>query len=192
MNETQLMWIEIIHRVITAPRFDLKKGDLDYVLRNMLAKHTSSQDVYSISVGIENLILSDTELKTAFEPQTPINLRKFFYGKKSKAFKLGSPAIFEHSIPAAVLRGELLKVRQRYWDGELNEESTFRETTRVLSNCGEVALILQEENRRLSRSTMPQGWVFGQGEVFARYKEAVPPVLISKRFKAYRNDKICR
>lgn len=192
LNETQLMWVEIIFRVLTAPRFDLKRGDLDYVLRNMLAKHTSSQDVYLVSVGVEGLVTSDNEMLEAFETRRPIDLRKFFYGGKSKASKLGAPTLFEHSIPAAVLRRELLPIRSRLQKGELTEDASYELVSQVLLNCGDVVIILKEENRRLARSTMPEGWVFGRDSPLARYDTADPPVLISERFKAYRNEKICR
>ena len=191
MNETQLMWLEIIHRVITAPRFDLAKGDLNYVLRNMLAKFTSSTETYYVSVGVEELINRDEILSAEFAKRAPIDLGKLFYGKASRSTKLGFPTMFEHTVPVAVLRNELLKVRERYLSRQLSEDTAFDETKQVLSNCGEVVIVLKEENKRLSRATMPEGWIFGEGCSFARYEAATPPVKIGSLI-AYRNESIRR
>lgn len=185
------MWLEIIYRVITTPRFDLKKGDLNYVLLNMLAKHTSSADCYYVSEGVKTLIMTDAILSHAFAQNAPANLRKLFYGKESRAAHLGHPTMFEHSIPTAVLRNELLLVRQRYVEKQISQNDAHNETKKILENCGEVIIVLKEENKRLAKSSMPTGWEFGRDCPFARYDAANPPVKISNLL-AYRDESICR
>lgn len=126
------------------------KGDAGYLLNNMIAKYTLSAEHYAMSEAAlrklkkEGINIEDT------------HIRRKFYGKKS-------PYIYEHSVPAKIIRTELLK-------------SNRTETTvaKILKQSGKVALLLRTENRKLKdaklRSVMPISWKIG-GDPEARYKE---------------------
>ena len=72
------------------------KGDAGYLFNNMIAKYTLSADHYAISnAALQKLIKEDVDLNDTL-------IRRRFYGK-------GKPYIYEHSIPANIIRTELLQ-----------------------------------------------------------------------------------
>ena len=128
------------------------KGDSGYLLSNMIAKVTLANSEYFISNEALKLINKmNIDLKKTYK-------RGKFYGKKQ-------PFVYEHSIPASIVRSQLLDLAPL-------EQS---EVENILSSAGSVAMILREEDKKLSgmklARKMPQGWGWGDDE-FARYKTA--------------------
>lgn len=192
LNNPQKMWIDVIHSTISEPRFDLKIGDMNYVIRNMIAKYVSSADQYLVSEGVELLIDSNESINNQLASGLQTNLRKLFYGSKSVATDHGKPTMFEHCIPAAVVRDELMKHREKFIVNKISSEEFRQATESTLLNSGAVVIVLKEENERLSRSKMPSGWDYNSGDRFARYKQANPEVRISTKYKPLRDHHICR
>ena len=134
------------------------KGDAGYLLNNMIAKYTLSADHYAISeAALQNLIEEGVDLNKTHK-------RRRFYGK-------GKTYLYEHSIPAKIIRTELLKSDR--------SEATIK---KILKRAGQVALILRTENNMLTdaklRSCMPPEWTL-DGDTEARYK--VVGITISKQ-----------
>jgi radical SAM superfamily enzyme len=48
-SEAQEMWMDTIISVVNQPKFNIKIGDMNYVLGNMIAKYVSSSKHYRIS-----------------------------------------------------------------------------------------------------------------------------------------------
>lgn len=192
LNNPQKMWVDVIHSTISEPRFDLKIGDMNYVIRNMIAKYVSSADQYLVSEGVESLIESNELMAIQLGSGLRTDLRKLFYGSKSVATSHGKPTMFEHCIPAAVVRDELMKHRDKFIGNKISPEEFRQATESTLVNSGPVIIVLKEENERLSRSKMPTGWDYNSGDIFARYKQANPEVRISKKYKPLRDHHICR
>ena len=126
------------------------KGDAGYLLNNMIAKYTLYEDHYAVSEAAKRKLRREgVNIKKT-------HIRRRFYGKKS-------PYMYEHSIPAKIVRTELL-------------ESDRAEATvaKILKQSGKVTLLLRKENNKLKdaklRSAMPAGWKMG-GDPEARYKE---------------------
>jgi len=126
------------------------KGGAKYLLNNMIAKYTLFVDHYAISeAALQNLIEEGVDLNE-------IHKRRRFYGK-------GKPYIYEHSIPAKIIRTELLKSDR--------SEAAIK---KILKRAGQVALILRTENKMLDdaklRSCMPlPDWTLDD-DPEARYK----------------------
>jgi len=194
-NQDQEMWVDVIYAVLSQRKFDLKLGDMNYVFRNMIAKFVSSSGQYLISKGVEELVDKHPVFSKIKEPNRPTNLRGLFYGGASESSKLNMPTMFEHSIPAAVIRDELLKARSKFLESG-GEKISFRtDVEKILQRSGRVVIILKDENKRLSRSKMPEGWDFfgtDQDNDLARYRAAMPPVLISQKYFPNRDKQICR
>ena len=145
------------------------RADSGYLLSNMIAKVTLANSEYFISnEALKILNQMNIDLKERYK-------RGKFYGKKQ-------PFVYEHSIPASIVRSQLLKHAPL-------EES---EVENILLSAGSVAMILREEDKKLSSMklarTMPQGWVWG-GDEFARYKTA--GIELSKE-KLLTEGPICR
>ena len=128
------------------------RGDSRYLLSNMIAKVTLSNPYYRIS---------NEALKIFQERKVDLTKeykRRDFYGKKQ-------PFVYEHSIPASIVRSKLLE------RAPLKES----EVEKILLDAGTVAVILREEDKKLSSlklaTKMPEGWRWGDDE-FARYKAA--------------------
>ncbi len=85
--------------------------------------------------------------------------RRTFYGKQGGK----NPFIYEHTIPAGVIREELIK---RGRDDKI--------ASQILAQSGVVAVILRKEDEMLRKagysSRMPIEWKIG-GDHLARYKE---------------------
>lgn len=191
-NKPQLMWVDVIYAVLCQGRFDLRQGDMNYVIRNMIAKFVSSSDEYFVSEGVEMLISGNQSLRSEFSKEEPVNLRKLFYGAKSVAAQLNQPTMFEHCIPAAVVRDQLVKARSAFVENQKSAEEFKLAVEAILSNAGSVVIVLKEENLRLSRSTMPSDWDYFSSDKLARYRVASPEVKISSLYKAQRDQHICR
>lgn len=157
INEAQKMWIDILDCILSQKSFNLAKGDLDYVFRNMIAKMISSADFYWVTDGVERLIEEKGLSKTE-----PIPTKKYFYGKRS-----GNKTVFEHVVPVSFIRDYLKDNRQ---DGKNREN-----ITECIRKSGGVTIMLREEDRRLSDQKlsrkMPRDWHIGD-DPFKRYDAA--------------------
>jgi hypothetical protein len=127
------------------------QGNSGYLLNNMIAKYSLFSDEYLIS---ENALC---ELKMMGVDLTQTYRRRRFYGKKS-------PFIYEHSVPASIVRNHLLA-------SEVNE----LKVKAILERAGRVAVLLRSEdeilNRMGLRKKMPEGWKWGSDSL-ARYKRS--------------------
>lgn len=107
----------------------------------MIAKYTlyNSEDYISQN-ALDRLETDRIDLKKN-------TIEVIFYGKKK-------PYMYEHSIPATVVRSELIN-------------SDYREKTvkMILEKAGEVTLILRIEDKKLNdcslKKCMPSEWSFG-------------------------------
>jgi len=123
-------------------------GDANYLLNNMIAKYTLAEDAYRISVqALQAFQDHGVDLRQTYT-------RSRFYGK-------GSGFMYEHAVPAQVLRQALLAGR-----------ATESSVAAVLRSAGPVAVLLREENQHLRaaglNAKMPDGWVLGD-DPLARY-----------------------
>lgn len=126
-------------------------GDAGYILNNMIAKYSLYSDTYRISkLALRALVKQNIDLNV-------VHFRSRFYGKDK-------PYMYEHTIPAIVIRLELLKSNK--------SEEVVNE---ILTLSGDVVVIKRIENELLKKaklnSSMPDGWKFGDDQ-YARYKEA--------------------
>lgn len=125
------------------------KGNAGYLFNNMIAKYTLYADHYAISkAALQKLVGEGVDLKD-------IHTRYRFYGKER-------PYMYEHSIPANIIRTELLRSDRA--------EATIK---RIMKQAGKVSLILRKEDKMLKDgqlgSKMPPGWTIGEDQE-ARYK----------------------
>ena len=123
-------------------------GGAPYLFSKMIAKVTLAADQYFLSVNALNRLNQDNiNLEKVYKRST-------FYGKKS-------PYMYEHTIPASIVRSKLLTVPP------LEEE-----VINVLNAAGHVVMILREEDNLLRSNgltrKMPHGWEWGD-DPFARY-----------------------
>lgn len=194
-NLDQSMWVDVIHAVLREEKFNLHLGDMNYVFRNMIAKYASSVDEYYVSEGVEELIDSDPVFGVARNAKGPLNLSKLFYGAKSESSKLGKSTMFEHSIPVAVVRDELIKAREKLYSSGGSSVDFRADVESILKLSGRVVIVLKEEDKRLSRSTMPSNWNYFSDDAendLVRYRLASPPVNISAKYRLYRDKHISR
>jgi hypothetical protein len=126
-------------------------GDAGYILNNMIAKYTLAAQTYRVSVEAERNLHAQG---VAFD--RPV-LRGSLYGKSK-------PTIFEHAIPAKVVRERLLA-----------SSGSMVAVGRILSRAGPVVIILRTENTRLRENglsqKMPPSWKWGD-DVLARHTHA--------------------
>ncbi|WP_108646108.1 hypothetical protein [Polynucleobacter rarus] len=156
MNTPQLMWVDVITAVLAQPTFDVKIGNMGYVFKNMIAKYVSSADYYRVSYGAFNEIIKpNLELLRLIEADEPLDMKKYFYGKDK-------PSLLEHMIPTSVTAKALL---------DLGKNPSKDDVSYILRNSGEVAIVLREEDKLLSKSKMPKNWTFSDS-YYARYREA--------------------
>ena len=128
-------------------------GDAGYLLNNMIAKYTLAADTYTISAeALEEFELRGIDLSVTHS-------RRTFYGLQ----KGGNPFIYEHAVPAGVIRDTLL-----------TGPRTADAISQTLRDAGPVAVLLRTEDARLREAglnaRMPGGWVVGD-DPLARYKE---------------------
>ena len=123
-------------------------GDAGYLFSNMIAKYTLASSEYQLSEAALNWFNANSvDLSMAYA-------RSRFYGKNS-------PLMYEHSIPASLIREVLLEV-----------EPTEVDVHSVLQKSGYVVVVMRSEDEELSRHglsrKMPRGWLFGENP-YARY-----------------------
>jgi hypothetical protein len=156
LNAPQMMWIDVITAVLAQPTFDVKIGNMGYVFRNMIAKYVSSADYYRVSYGAFNeLIKPNPDLLRLIEADEPLDMKKYFYGKDK-------PSLLEHMVPTSVTATALLG---------LGKSPSKENVSYILRNSGEVAIVLREEDKLLSKSKMPKNWTFSDS-YHARYIES--------------------
>jgi len=156
------MWIDILHASLRQESFNPKLGGLDYVLRNIIAKYVSSASHYHVTAGAATLIANNRELQMEVENDLPINMKKYFYGKKH-------PTVLEHMIPAAVIAKKLMEIR--------TEGLSRVGVEQIMRSSGSVAIMLRDEDAMLTnhpfklKSKMPPHWTYGDSAL-ARYDAA--------------------
>jgi hypothetical protein len=141
------LWIT---KGVKIPEVAKLMGNAGYLLNNMIAKYTLFSDRYAISeAALRKLKKDGVDLNE-------IHIRRKFYGKEK-------PFIYEHSIPAKVIRTEILI-----------SDRTEEEIRLILKHSGQVALLLRTEDKKLKDaklgSSMPSGWKLCDDHK-ARYKE---------------------
>jgi len=124
-------------------------GDAGYLLNNMVAKYSLAARNYALSVAAsEALLKSGVGLDRTYP-------RRRFYGRDS-------PFIYEHAIPAGIVRDALLR-----------SDRSERTVGDILSRSGPVAVLLRDEDARIRAAglarRMPANWSFGD-DPLARYQ----------------------
>lgn len=150
-NDDQIALRRWITSGLQIPEVRNLNGDAGYLFSNMIAKYTLAASAYRISsLALRWFRSNNVDLSVEYA-------RSRFYGK-------GSPLMYEHSIPASVIRGLLLKADSR--------EEIVRD---ILSQSGCVVVVMRSEDEALSAHglarKMPDSWRFG-GNPFARYEMA--------------------
>lgn len=135
---------------LSIPEVTDLKGDAGYLLNNMIAKYTLAADQYAVSDAAKRRLRKEgVNLKST-------HIRRRFYGRER-------PYMYEHPVPAKVVRTALLKSNR-----------TETAVAKILKQTGKVTLLLRKENKKLKdarlRSAMPAGWKIGD-DPKARYKE---------------------
>ena len=125
------------------------ESDAKYILGNMIRKYTLAARTYKISkVALLEFNRRGVDLTQRWA-------RSRYHGKKL-------PFIYEHSVPASVIRKALL-----------DSDRSASTAQRILRNSGYVAVLLREENKKLQviglNQKMPIGWKLGDGPS-ARYR----------------------
>ena len=150
-NDDQIALRRWITSGLQIPEVKKLNGDAGYLFSNMIAKYTLAASEYRISsVALRWFRDNNVDLSVEYA-------RSRFYGK-------GSPLMYEHSIPASVIRGILLNVDSR--------EENVRD---ILRQSGYVVVVMRSEDEALSKHglarKMPEFWSFGDSP-FARYEMA--------------------
>ena len=140
-------WIEY---GLSIPEVRELKGDAGYLLNNMIAKYTLSASQYLISeFALKELKSQGIDLSLSYT-------RRTFYGKQSGF-------IYEHAIPATIVRNHLL-----------SQPHHLTDVKSILSQAGQVAILLRSEDKEIRdkgfSSKMPEGWYYGD-DPLARYNE---------------------
>ena len=146
-------------------------GNAGYLFNNMIAKYTLAADTYAISLEA----LAEFERRGVDLSVT--HSRRAFYGLQRGR----NPFIYEHAIPAGVVRNALLA-------GPRSTDAV----SRTLREAGPVAVLLRTEDDRLREAglnaKMPEVWKL-DGNPLARY-EAVGIVLSDRVLRV--SGAICR
>lgn len=150
-NEDQIALRRWLTAGLCIPEVVNLHGNAGYLLNNMIAKYTLAASVYSVSESAERLLLQHgVDFEKTYS-------RRKFYGKQAGR----NPFIYEHAVPAGVLRAELLEAN-----------GNTQRIKEILKGAGPVAVLLRDEDDRLRtaglRSRMPQGWHVGE-DPLARY-----------------------
>ena len=123
-------------------------GDAGYLLSNMIAKYTWAADEYRVSAK------AASRLNELGVDMNAVHSRSKFYGKKS-------PFLYEHSMPASLVRRALLEI-----------DPTEANVLSVLQEAGQVVVVLREEDESLRSAglsrKMPADWREGDS-TDARY-----------------------
>ena len=148
-NLDQTALVRWIYAGLAIPEVRSLYGDAGYLLSNMVAKYSLAASFYHVSEqALASLQSQQFDLKKIYS-------RSYFYGKKK-------PFIFEHAIPASIVRDRLLKF-----------SSSMESIREILDASGPVAIILREEDALLTekglRKSMPHSWQWGDNPL-ARYE----------------------
>lgn len=170
LTEAQFMWIDTITAVVNQPRFDLKIGDMAYVLGNMIAKMISSAKYYRISDEARNYAE-----KLDIDLWKPVNVCRDLYGRKKET-------LIEHTVPVSVIRSFILQSDRSHASVEF-----------ACCESGPPAIITRAENQkltevRLSRK-MPPGWEGIGDNPLKRYESAS---LTLSDIQVERTGRVCR
>ena len=145
LNEDKLALRQLIKDMLKNPLLMKGHGDGKYMFSNAVAKYTLSDNTYRFTVGALEVFINNGG------DVNKVHTRASLYGKKS-------PFIYEHSIPAKVVRDQLIQ----------NPENVDE----ILDNVGEVFITLREEDEILKnngfQSSMSEEWTFGDSH-FDRY-----------------------
>jgi hypothetical protein len=147
-TEDQLALVRWISAGLAIPGIKSLHGDAGYLLSNMIAKYSLAAPHYRISASaLRHFLDANVDLGAPHK-------RSKFYGK-------ASPFIYEHPVPASVVREKLLQ------DGV--DEAVVRN---LLRQAGPVTVLLRTEDEKLTsaglKKSMPKNWEWGQ-DYFARY-----------------------
>ena len=149
-TEDQLALVRWITAGLAIPGIRSLHGDAGYLLSNMIAKYSLAASQYRISDGALAYILG-------------INIDLNLTHRRSKFYGKGSPLIYEHPVPASVVRERLLK-----------EEASEEAVRNLLRQAGPVTVLLRTEDDMLNsaglKKSMPAKWEWG-GNCFARYEQ---------------------
>ena len=158
LNVDQLMWIDLLDAMLSLESFDLKKGDLQYVFSNAIAKMISSNRCYWITKDVEIHLE-----KEGYGLNDDIPTKKLFYGNRS-----GRNTTFEHVVPVGVISKYLWKNR-KIGQSKANIEKCIR-------GCGGVTIMSKEDDNKLEKAglsrKMPESWVDFDDDPFIRYQVA--------------------
>ena len=139
LTEAQEMWMDIIISVVNQPKFNIKIGDMNYVLGNMIAKYVSSSKYYKISNEALSYIKS-----ISLDETKPLHIKKNIYGKNKNT-------VLEHIIPSSIIKNAIL-----------NSKDDAATIQHVLQNSGHVIIVTREEDKRLTQGKlsrkMPDSW----------------------------------
>ena len=153
----------MIKAALACPEFIEGHGDGKYLFSNMVAKYTLSDNTYRFTVGaLEEFIMRGGDVNKTY---TRSNLYASLADKRFKEEMVIkgkkrniSIFIYEHSIPASVVRDQLIQ----------NPEKVDE----ILDNVGEVFITLRTEDEILKnngfQSSMSEEWTFGDSH-FDRY-----------------------
>ena len=151
LNDDQVALLKWITAGVSIAGVRKLDGDAGYLLNNMIAKFTLAAAEYRISEK------AFSKFKVLGTDLSEVHKRSKFYGKNS-------PFMYEHAIPATIVRDQLLKVKP-----------TQQSVLRVLQKAGPVIVVLRQEDKLLRKhrlnQDMPDGWKWG-GNPLARYRRA--------------------
>jgi len=139
----------MIKAALQCPEFIEGYGDGKYLFSNMVAKYTLSDNTYRFTVGaLEEFINRGGDVNQVYTRGSLYGStsKKEFKGKANKSI-----FIYEHSIPAKVVRDQLIQ----------NPD----QVDEILDNVGEVFITLRTEDEILKnngyQSSMSEEWNFG-------------------------------
>ena len=96
-NEDQRALRQWISAGLKIPEVRSLHGDAGYLLNNMIAKYTLATDTYILSASaLQEMNSRGVDLRQTYT-------RRRFYGRKD------NPFIYEHPVPAGVIRAALLQ-----------------------------------------------------------------------------------
>jgi hypothetical protein len=159
LNKLQSIYLNVINAIVNVDGvFDTEFGDdIQYGLKNYIAKYSLANDEYWISERAFN-ILSEMEYKEPFR-------RSSIYKIKDHEKKWGNSYkklfIFEHPIPANYMRSWIIQ-----------SDRKIESIKNILCKTDFVAILTQEEDNEIAKdlkSSMPKKWQLGDSP-FARYE----------------------
>ena len=132
---------------------DNLKGNTSYLFNNMIAKYTLFSPNYNISENAFTYMKENHD----FDPERTYKRYKF-YGKSSGL-------IYEHPVPALVIRKRLFEF----------DNPSPEKVRDVLQASGQVTVLIRDEDKGLSDEKlsrkMPDDWEWEDNEPYARYKK---------------------